>query len=612
MKNRFILGTALAAAVLFLPFAGVAKTYSVESIRIEADVMPDGLMRVSEHIAFDFNGRFSYAYRDIPLRQGDELSEISVGESGRRYTLATGDDPNTYWVSRSGARTRITWHYAASGGPRTFDISYITSGGVRRFPDVVEIYYKFVGEETEVPINGVDVLVRLPRSVDSDAVRAWAHGPLNGVVAILDSAAVSLSVSPLPAGEFWEARILCPSGAFESLPLASGEPRLARILSEEVAWAEEANRQRLRIAARAEADASKRLLRAKRKIQLMPFALLLTVAAAGIWLQFFFRHGRPYPVVSRVAPGDLPSAHPPAAVSYLLYRSVSGPAVAATLLDLASRGYLEIRENVTTAKSLFGKEKTRMDYRFDVLAKSATEVQPFERDLLQFVLQNAGDSTGFSVLSLRKAASRKRRAFTRFFRKWSRQIGENCRTLRLYEPYPVGAMVANGVTGAAIMGAGLLIIAGTNSWIGAPPMLAGALEAVFTVFLTRRTVEGQRLAAAWKAFRSHLKSVSRAMRPVGLASPEWGRYVIAAVLFGIHKKVLPNLRLEDGRSGGPHPVWFHGSMGAGGDGGSPDFASGLSSMVEAVSKTSSSAAGAGGGASAGGGGRAGGGGVGAG
>jgi len=223
---------------------------------------------------------------------------------------------------------------------------------------------------------------------------------------------------------------------------------LKDVLSEEAAWAEEANRQRLGIAARAEADARERLLRAQRERQLFPFAILLTLAGAGIWLQFFYRHGRPYPVVSRVAPGEMPSAHAPAAVSYLLYRLVSGPAVAATLLDLASRGYLEIRENVTTAKNVFGKKKTRMDYRFDVLAKSPTDLQPFERDLLQFILNEAGDSKGFSALSLRKVASKKRHAFTRFFRKWSRQVGGYCKTLRFYEPFPVSAMVANAVEDA--------------------------------------------------------------------------------------------------------------------------------------------------------------------
>ncbi len=612
MMNRLILGTAFVVAALLLPLVCAAKTYSLESIRIEADVMPDGLIRVSEHITFDFNGSFSYVYRDIPLGPGDEVSEISVAERGRRYAVAAGEDPGTYSVSRSGGRTRITWHYAAADGPRTFDISYTSSGAVRRFPDAAEIYYKFVGEETEVPIERVDVLVRLPRSVETDSVRAWAHGPLNGVVAILDTAVVSLRVSPLPAGRFWEARILCPARAFESLPLASSEPRLKDILSEEAAWAEESNRQRLRIAARVGADARERLLRAQRERQLFPFAILLTLAGAGIWLQFFYRHGRPYPVVSRVAPGEMPSAHAPAAVSYLLYRLVSGPAVAATLLDLASRGYLEIRENVTTAKNVFGKKKTRMDYRFDVLAKSPSELLPFERDLLQFILTEAGDSKGFSALSLRKVASKKRHAFTRFFRKWSRQVGEYCKTLRFYEPFPVSAMVANAVAGVAILGAGIVIIAATDSWIGAPPMLAGALEGVFTVFLTRRTVEGERLAAGWKAFRSHLKSVSRAMRPVDLASPDWGRYLTAAVLFGIHKKVLPNLRLENGGSGGPYPVWFYSSLGAGGDGGISGLTSGLSSMVEAVSTSASSAAGAGGGASAGGGSGGGGGGVGAG
>jgi uncharacterized membrane protein len=613
MAKRLLVVTPFALLAALLHGECPAKSYTVEAIEIEARVTPQGIMHVTERIRFEFVGRFSFAYREIPLGPGEELSDVILSENGRVYDLSAGGAPGTFSTASSGSRTRVTWFYRAEDESRTFDLSYAATGVVRRFADVTEIYHKFVGEEWEASIGRVSVEMFLPESIDRAAIRAWAHGPLHGEVAVREGPpVVALTVSPLPARTFWEARILCPSEAFEALPFASAEPRLKAILSEEAAWAEEANRARRESQVRAEADAREQSTRAQRSRELLPVSIALSLAAVGTWMLFFFRHGRPHQVVARVAPGEVPSDHPPAAVSYLLYKTTTGPAVAATLLDLANRGYLEVRENVATVRGFLGKPKRRLDYRFDVLASAASDIRPFERDLLQFVVNEAGDKTGFSTLALQKAASRKSAHFRRFFRRWSAQVGEYCKDLRLYEPCPVRAMVANAAAGVAVLGAGVIIAIVTLSWVGVPPIIAGGIQAIFTVFLTRRTIEGQRLASTWRAFRKHLRALGRGRGPVRLASPEWGRYLAAAVLFGLHRKVMPNLSLEGAMERGAYPVWFYGVLEADGDGGVSGVITGLSSMVDAVSTTASSAAGMGGGASAGGGGGSGGGGGGAG
>jgi len=172
-------------------------------------------------------------------------------------------------------------------------------------------------------------------------------------------------------------------------------------------------------------------------------------------------------------------------------------------------------------------------------------------------------------------------------------------------------MVANALFGALVAGAGVLMSVVSLPYVGIPAVAGGFVAAIFTMFLSRRTAEGQRLLLAWKAFRSHLKSIGRALGPVTLHSNEWGRYLTAAIVFGFHKKLMPNLVLEGERGTGVGPVWFYAHGGAG-DLGLGGLASGLSTMVDTVSTTMSSAAGTGGGASGGGGGGSGGGGGGAG
>lgn len=609
MKNFLLLVASVVLVALIA--AGVhAKSYSVESMRIDAVASTDGSIRIEERITYRFEGSFSWAYRDIPLKSGENITEVSVAEGGRAYERVDADAAWTYTESSTGNDIRIKWRFEAEDETRTFVVSYVMKGVVRRYPDVAEVYLKLVGEGWERSIGRVDAEIRLPAAADGPELRAWAHGPLHATVKPLPGAVVAVEASPLPARTYLEARVICPAAAFTGVARAPGGERLAAILAEETELAERANEKRREWRQRLEREAEHAGRRVEMARELLPLSIFLAIAGLGIWFWLHTRYGRAHPVVSRSARGDVPSDHRPAVVSYLLYRMVTAPALAATLVDLAHRGYLEVRETVVEKRSFFGR-KTEADYRFDVVAKPLSGLEAYERDLLQFVLTEAGDSSGFTVSALRKAASRGTR-FRKFFRDWNKQVAERAREYRFFEPYPVGAMVGNALCGVVVIGAGVAITVATETAAGVPAIVGGFLQAVFTMTLSRRTPEGRRLSIAWKDFRAHLKSLARGRGPVTLDSTAWGSYLGAAILFGMHDKLLPNLRLENGGTA-VYPAWFYAAGGSEGIGGGVSgLASGLSSMVAAVSTAASSAAGAGGGASGGGGGGSGGGGGGAG
>ena len=51
-----------------------AKSYSIDSANTDIVVNDDASLSVTEKITYDFSGSFSGAYRDIPLRQGESIS----------------------------------------------------------------------------------------------------------------------------------------------------------------------------------------------------------------------------------------------------------------------------------------------------------------------------------------------------------------------------------------------------------------------------------------------------------------------------------------------------------------------------------------------------------
>ncbi len=213
---------------------------------------------------------------------------------------------------------------------------------------------------------------------------------------------------------------------------------------------------------------------------------------------------------------------------------------------------------------------------------------------------------------LKKTAKKKRSAFMKWFRAWVKDVKKAGKTHEFYEPYPVKPMVLNALVGVAVGGVGGLILALTRSPVALPALITGFVVAILTAALSRHSIDGRRLYLGWKGFKKHLRSIERGLGPVTLDSRAWGCYMAAAIIFGMHKKLIPKLQMLDGQGHVIYPVWYHGVAGVGPGEGLTSMAEGLTAMVTTVSTTMSSASGVGGGASGGGGGGSGGGGGGAG
>lgn len=589
-----------------------AKDYAIPGIVVNAEIAPDGALEIAESITYAFDGSYSYAYRDIELTRGETLSDIEVWENGKRYEPSSDRRPYTFSVTATETGKRITWYYEAQNERRTFDLKFRLMGVVKRFADVGELYYQFVGGGWERGIGEVDVTLRLPSGVLRSQIQAWVHGPklLNGDVVIHSDGTLSMDVSPLPRQTYWEGRVLFPADVLsDAVPFADTNRRDI-VVAEETRWADDANRLRERRIAQVEAQRAERERLDKRALGLLPISILLALFAAAFWFFAFRNHGWPHRVHSHAVPGEIPSGHRPALVSYLVFKSVGGPAIVATLLDLANRGYFTIRETTHEKSSIFG-TRTATDYQFERTKKLWDDMAPYELALAEFLITEVGDVTGFTMSGLSKTATKHSTRFQKWFRKWVKSVHETGKQMQFFEPYPKGAMLQNVAVGLIVALCGVFFCVYSHSQVGIPAIVVGAIVTVLTAALNRRTVEGRRLLLAWRAFKGHLESIAKGLGPVTLGSSEWSRYLGVAVIFGMHKKLLPKIQPVDDNGAVVWPVWYHATLG-GHANGIASLADGLTTMVSSVSTTMSSASGTGGGASVGGGGGSGGGGGGAG
>ncbi|MCZ6650338.1 MAG: DUF2207 domain-containing protein [Acidobacteria bacterium] len=599
----------LAILLAFFPWVG-AKNYDVRRVHIQATVRSDGGVEVEETLVFSFRGSYKYAYRDIPLTAGQNVSRVAVAEKGTAYREDSSAAAGTYSVTRKARGVQVRWNYRARNEEREFRFSYWLTGAVTRHDDVAELYMKFVGDAWDRPMGRVVVDLHLPEG-NTAPVEAWAHGPLFGDVQILSNSHVQFKVAPLPANTFWEGRVLFAPSAVGALSPAGDGDRADDIRAQEAQWALEANRMRDAARARARRSAERQVWQGQWASRLWPLCLLLGLAALVVWLMLWRQYGRPHRVASIAVPGEVPSPHPPALVARLLTGTVGTRALVATLLDLARRGHYRISEKRETRQGWFGHTRIETDYLFETTGEKI-DLLELEEDLVAFVHGLVGRRKAFRMSELKKAAKGQTRKLRRWFEKWRRHIGRLARKEGLLEPVPVRPMILNALCGVLVAAAGGVVCLVTRSPAGVPAIAGGLLQALGTAALTRRTPQGRRLYLAWKAFMAHIKKISRSLGPVSLTSGEWERYLIYAVIFNLHTplgKVME--RSLHGSSTGFFP-WFVGAHSGSGAAGVSGLSVGITSMVGAISSTMSSATGGGGGASVGGGGGAGGGGGGAG
>jgi len=596
-----------ALTVLALVFTGAVahaeKSFRFTRFHSEVQIRDDGSVEVTESLTYVFDGKFRRAFRKIPLRPGDRITGVRVSEGGRAYREQPGEAPGTFIVAQNPGEVSIHWCYSARNETRTFDISYTVTGLVSRYPDVAEYYHKVIGGPDSPHMQNVSARVTFPDAGQStDDIRAWAHGPLSGTIAIESGRVVTAQV-PRLHGRFFELRVLLPPDVFAGMSERSSTTQLERILAEEAQWAREANEQREIAQARREAWLERKRIQGERARTYLPIAIAIGVAGLAFWFMMFLQVGKPHEVSPRSAPGQVPSEHPPAVVAQLMKGAVGGPSLVATLLDLADRGYLKIDEKRVRKSGFFGREKVESEFTFLSTGDNPGQLAPFEADLLDFVFNTCGDGRSFTLEDVKHTARKQRTKFRTWFTKWMKSVKQTAKSEGFFEDVNGYILGANLLLGLAIGATGLMMSIKTDSPAGVPAIAVGFLQLILTAALTRRTEKGQRLMVEWKRFKKHLKGLSRGSTTSVTAS-DWSRYVAIAVVFGMHKELIPHLQVSGGHSGAYVPLWYaHDGSGTGVAG----LTDGFSAMVSTVSSTMTSASGAGGGASGGGGGGGGGG-----
>ncbi|EEP43658.1 hypothetical protein COLINT_03572 [Collinsella intestinalis DSM 13280] len=625
------------AATLAFPHAAHADTYALPSVHIQAQVMENGDLFVTEARTFAFEDTVNGVYWDIPFADNEqgsasavsvldvrELDDAPEDEADARrasqpmqeVSSANSGDGHVYTVENLDDSLRLKVFIPREDGDEaTVWVSYMIEGAVMAWPDTAELYWQFIGSEWEEDAEDVRLDVTFAgaaagtpaTSSSSDAnLRAWGHGPLDGEVSLdaTDPANphVVLGAPMVHAGQFAEVRATFPTDWVPGLA-ASGEPRLESVLSEEAAWAEEANAQR----------------EGARQVAFAGTAALTVAPAIMLGVVVYLRKTRyasPKPVFDETYFRDLPSNDHPAVLSALVYGgTVQDCAFVATLMKLTDDRVIKIKHETRTEDRFLGLgEKKVEEYSIELAARERI-TDPIDLAAIDLCFgpdAKNGDEVRFGAFQNQESVGEYMQSFKdQVLAELERRNLTNLApdTFR-YAPAALAALIVFGCIAFAIFtdGVNLPLI-----------ILGGALAIAAAVIAERTNVhspEAVELLNRCQALERWLEDFTNLDDAVPDDLILWNKMLVLAVAFGVSDEVLRQLadavpvdrRVdENGMYYYPSYWWYysHGSL-----------HSPMSEMhdvyqatvAELASSSNSSAGGFGGGFSGGGGGGVGGGG----
>ncbi|HSM01678.1 MAG TPA: DUF2207 domain-containing protein, partial [Acidimicrobiia bacterium] len=225
----------------------LAKSYRVVEADVTIAVNADGSITVREDLTFSFDGSFSGAYRDIPVRPGEEITSVVVSENAVDYApgaptgLGSSGDPGSFGVTDLGSIVRVVWHYRASDERRTFSITYRMEGLAVAYDDVVDVNFKVWGQEWAFELDRLSAAMIVPSGAQPGEVLVWGHAASAPGSTSLgpDGLSPTLEATNVPSHQWVEMRVVFPRALLSSVDGAQVEAGdgLEGILADEADFA---------------------------------------------------------------------------------------------------------------------------------------------------------------------------------------------------------------------------------------------------------------------------------------------------------------------------------------------------------------------------------------
>src|SRR3989338_9606898 len=169
--TRLLLILSLVCFVLptFAHSQGIGRQYWYESIFQDITINQDSTFTVRETQTYHFVGAYHKAFREIPYNKISAITDVKVfDEDGRELMYSSSsldkNDPASwgrYNYFKSGGAMNIEWYYDATDTIRSWVVEYKVHGGISFLKNKDELYWNLF-TDYDVPIGVAGATVTIP------------------------------------------------------------------------------------------------------------------------------------------------------------------------------------------------------------------------------------------------------------------------------------------------------------------------------------------------------------------------------------------------------------------------------------------------------------------
>lgn len=233
---------------IFIQNVNATSDYSIDSMQIDAKVMKNGNIHITEKLVYSFNANMNGVYRDImynysfsgqkdnmeptSLRyQAKQIENIKVYASNNGFNdlkeciledegnLSNGVDGYyslTYKRGSNASNNIKVYTPARSDSKKYIMYEYDVVGATVLYNDAGEFYWNFIGNDWDTSIGFVNISISFENASQSlENVRVYPHGYMNISDVIKEDGKISFSARNVSSGKPIDARVVFDSSSIK-------------------------------------------------------------------------------------------------------------------------------------------------------------------------------------------------------------------------------------------------------------------------------------------------------------------------------------------------------------------------------------------------------------
>jgi len=567
------------------------RSFKITDYNAQVKILDNGDISVKEYFSYTFDGSFNGIIRSIGTKGSDGLNyfkafEYYPMEKELEITQSKEGDMLTYRI-----------YDKSMNENKVFLLEYQLRNVATLYNDTAEFYWKFFDKTNTSPIGHIQIELEFSDKVLPENLKAFGHGPSNGIVSIGENGKVIYEVDRLSAGEMVEARVLFPNELVQESTRIVKEDKFTKIMEEEASYAKKTKREN--------------------SINMFGFLLAPLIFIFNIFfiIRVYYKYDKELkPDVNFDYYRELPSNISPAALSKLMsIQGVSTRDILATLMDLVRKKYLKVEE-VSVGR--------RKSYQFTRLEMETDKLKKHEEHLIHWLFYSIGDGKSVTLKEIKDyaKASLSQSSFRLNYKKWIKKVGDEFKKYHYFGQSKESIKVTLKVILVELVIILLVALSGIllgGQWFAFFPAMfvvffTGPILVIYGSILRKKTRLGINEYEKWRAFKRFLLHFSN-MKDYEIPSiAVWEHYLVYAISLGVANKVISRLRvvLSDQQLSFRNSTYLYAMTDRNGQVNTRMFSS-FSKSFKSAFVTASPSSGGGGGFSSGGGGGGGGGGAGA-